>query len=195
MSAAVQNTVSATVPVPLCSTVSVLSVCLCPANMSAAVQNTVSATVPVPLCSTFSVPSVSVLLQCNTQCPLLRLSLSAPHSAYRLSLSCNTQCLLLRLSLSAPHSVYRLSLSCCSAIHSVCYCACPSLLHSQCTVCLCPVAVQYTVSATVPVHLCSTFSVLCLCPANKSATVQNTLSTTVTSLSAPQSVYRLSLSC
>jgi hypothetical protein len=84
----------------------------------------------------------------------------AHNSHLRSLLQCRTHCLLLCLSLSSAQSVYRLSLSCCSAEHSVCYSACPSLLHSQCTVCLCPAAVQNTVSATVPVPLSCTVSVL-----------------------------------
>jgi hypothetical protein len=81
----------------------------------------------------------------------------------------------MHLSLSEAQSLYRLSLSCCSAEHSVCYCTCPSLNHSQSTVCLCPAAVQNTLSATAPVPLWSSQCTVCLCPAK----VQNTVSATV----------------
>jgi hypothetical protein len=105
-------------------------------------------------------------------------------------LQCRTQCLLLSLSLSVTQSVYRLSLSCCSAEHSVCYCACPSQTHSQCTVCLCPAAVQNTLSGILPVPLSHSQCTVCLYP----AAVQNTVSATVP-VPLSQSVYRLSLSC
>jgi hypothetical protein len=76
----------------------------------------------------------------------------------------NLVCLILHLFFSAAQSVYCLSLSCCIAEHTVCYWACPSLLHSQCTVCLCPAnnnaAVQNTPFATVPDPVCCTVSVL-----------------------------------
>jgi hypothetical protein len=160
-SAAVQNTVSATAPVPLYR--SQCTVCLCPD----AVQSTVSATAPVPLCRTVSVQPVSVLLQ------------------YR------THCLLLHLSLSAAQSVYCLSLSWCSAEYNVCYCTCPSLPHSQCTVCLCPAAVQNTVTATAPVPLYRTVSVLSVSVLLQCRTQCLLLRL---SLSTAQSVYCLSLS-
>jgi hypothetical protein len=141
-------------------------------NTSAAVQNTVSARVPVAICHTVSVQSISVLLQCRTHC------------------------LLLCLSLSATQSVYSLSLSCCSAEHTVCYCACSYLPLSQCTVCLCPAnksaAVQNTPSATVTVPLCRTVSVLSVSVLLQYRTHCLLL---CLSLSAGQSVYCLSQSC
>jgi hypothetical protein len=100
---------TATVLVPVCRTVSVPSVSvllqcrthwsLLRLSLSATrsvyrvsvllqCRTHLSATAPVPLCHTVSVPSVSVLLQCRTHCLLLRLSLSATRSVYRLSLSC-----------------------------------------------------------------------------------------------------------
>jgi hypothetical protein len=107
-------------------------------------------------------------------------------------LQCRTQCLLLCLSLSAAQLVYSLSLSCCSAEYTVCYCACPSLLHSQCTVCLCPAAVQNTLSPTVPDPLCCTVSVQSV-----SVLLQCRIHCLLLrlSLSAAQLVYSLSLSC
>jgi hypothetical protein len=133
-------------------------------------------------------------------------------------LQCRTHCLLLRLSLSAAQSLYLLSPSCCSADHTVCYCAYPSLLHSHCTFCFCPAAVQNTLSATVPVPLCCTVTVpsvsvllqcrshclllcLSLCCTVSVPSVSVLLQCRThclilcRSLSAAQSVYCLSLSC
>jgi hypothetical protein len=121
-------------------------------------------------------------------------SILLAHHSLRLTslLQCRTHCLLLRLSLCAVQSVYRLSLSCCSAEHSVCYCASPSLLHSQCTVCLCPAAVQNTLSATAPLLLCCTVSIPCVSVLLQCTTHCLLLCLT---LCAVQSVYHLSLSC
>jgi hypothetical protein len=128
----VQDTLSATAPVPLCHTVSVSSVSVLLTSLLQHLSHSAAQSVyhlslsccsaehSVCYCACPSaaviVPSVSVLLQCRTQCLLLCLSL------------------------------------CCSQ-YTICLCPAPvqntvsaiapvPLLHSQCTVCLCSAAVQ-----------------------------------------------------